>query len=208
MASALTVPTSLTEPIENPVGESKAPVQHFRMWQWLRTLMSRANSGPPSLRTVVAPTGDPYREDPRLRLVEREVEPCDLDQLLAALDTASLAWRRRRCGFDVLGGARSRVMSVRVRDTDQIVPTGMTCASNDAPELLIDLALALVPLFGPMLVDVPFAGTMFVDGTRDRRALGEEAAQRIQQIGRRVAARAPISFPILVDLARRMRQPR
>jgi hypothetical protein len=97
-------------------------------------------------------------------------------------------------------------MTVRVPDIDRILPGDLTCGS-DAPELLLDLALAVVPLFGPLLADVRFAGTILVDGTRDRRALGEEAAQRIQGIFRRLARRAPISFPILVDLARRMREP-
>ena len=64
-----------------------------------------------------------------------------------------------------------------------------------------------LPDDSPLLVEVRFAGTMFVDGARDRRSLGEEAAQRIQGIFRRLARRAPISFPILVDLARRMREP-
>lgn len=175
------------------------------MWRWLRSLTSRPAPGPSALRAVVAPVGDPYREDVGARLMERTADPCTLDEVFAALSAAHLVYRPRRRGFDLVA-SRRRVMTVRVPDVRRIVPGDMTCGS-DAPELLLDLALALVPLYGPLLADVRFAGTTFVDGTRDRRALGEEAAQRIQAIFWRLARRAPISFPILVDLARRMRQP-
>lgn len=174
------------------------------MWRWLRTLTARP-SGPPALRAVVAPSGDPYREDFATQLMERTAEPCTLSELLAALASAQLVVRTRRRGFDLVA-TRTRVMKVRVPDIDRIFPDDLVCGP-DAPELLLDLALAVVPLFGPVLADVRFAGTIFVDGTRDRRSLGEEAAQRIQKIFRRLARRAPISFPILVDLARRMREP-
>jgi len=175
------------------------------MWRWVRSLVARPDPGPPSLRAVVAPVGDPYREDVGAKPSERSVDPCTLPELLAALDAAQLVVRPRRRGFDLVS-SHKRVMTVRVPDPARIVPGEMICGS-DAPELLLDLALAVVPLFGPLLADVRFAGTIFVDGTRDRRALGEEAALRIQGIFRRLARRAPISFPILVDLARRMRQP-
>jgi hypothetical protein len=175
------------------------------MWRWLRSLTTRPFQGPPALRAVVAPVGDPYREDLGATLQERTADPCTLPEVLAALSAAQLVVRARRRGFDLVA-SRKRVMTVRVPDVTRIVPGDMTCGS-DAPELLLDLALAVVPLFGPLLADVRFAGTILVDGTRDRRSLGEEAAQRIQAIFRRLARRAPISFPILVDLARRMREP-
>jgi hypothetical protein len=175
------------------------------MWRWLRSMTS-PKPGPSVLRPVVTPSGDPYREDLGARPMERTVDPCTLDELRAALLAAGVSFRPRRRGFDVVGRGRSRVMPVRIRDPERIIPTELGCGT-DAPELLLDLALALVPLFGPLLADVRFAGTMFVDGKRDRRALGEEAALRLQSIGLRLARRAPISFPILVDLARRLRQP-
>jgi hypothetical protein len=176
------------------------------MWSWLRTLLFRAERGEPSLRAVVDSSGDPYREDPATRFGERTAEPVALAEILAALDGARVPYHPRRRGFDLIGPG-GRVMPVRVRDIEQVVPTELRCGTN-APELLIDLALALVPLFGPLVADVRFAGTIFVDGRRDRALLGEEAAQRIQRFGRRVAVRAPIAFPILLDLARRMRQTR
>jgi hypothetical protein len=169
--------------------------------------MFRAPAGPPVLRPVVTPTGDPYRENLGAAPMERSVEPCTLAQLYGALAGAKLTFRERWHGFDLLGRSRSRVMKVRVQDPERVIPSEMICGA-DAPELVLDLALAIVPLFGPVLADVRFAGTLFIDGRRDRGALGEEAAQRLQSIGRRVATRAPISFPILVDLARRMRQQR
>lgn len=177
------------------------------MWRWFRSLTSPARPGPPSLRPVAPPLVDPYRDEPPSRPVERTVEPRTLVQVIAAVSDAGLAFRGRRRGFDVIGSTRSRRMPVRVHDPERISPRDLGCG-NEAPELLLDLALALVPLFGPVLAEVPFAGSLLVDGTRDRGSLGEDAAQRIQRVGRRVAARAPISFPILVDLARRMRQQR
>jgi len=176
------------------------------MWRWIvRMLTARPEPGPPALRAVVAPLGDPYREVDGAPLMERTTEPCTLTELLAALGASQLTVRPRRRGFDLVA-TRTRVMTVRVPDVARIDPSDLVCG-HDAPELLLDLALAVVPLYGPLLAEVRFAGTMFVDGTRDRRSLGEEAAQRIQGIFRRLARRAPISFPILVDLARRMREP-
>jgi hypothetical protein len=177
------------------------------MWRWLRFLPFRVEPGTPPLRAVVAPLGDPYREDPSAPVMERSAEPSSIAKVFRALDEAGLAFRPRWRGFEIVGAARSRVMRVRLRDPARIVPSNMAC-SGQAPELLIDLALALVPLFGPLVADIRFAGTIFVDGSRDRAVLGEEAAQRIHRVGLRLATRAPISFPILLDLARRMRQPR
>jgi len=175
------------------------------MWRWLRNLTFRGTALPPPLRAACAPGGDPYRDRPGTRALERDAAPHTLAEVFEAMRDAGLSFRPRRRGFEVLGTPPAREMPVRVRDTERVVPGEMAC-SHDAPELLIDLGLALVPLFGPMLVDIPFAGTLFVDGSRDRRILGAEAAERIQSVSRRVATRAPISAPLLVDLARRMRQ--
>jgi hypothetical protein len=182
-------------------------MRHSSMWRWLRSLTLRGPVASPSLRPVVVPSGDPYREDPATRPMERTAEPRTLDEVLAALRDADLAFRPRRRGFDLEGAARERVMPVRVREIARIVPEDMSCGT-EAPELLLDLALAMVPLFGPLVADVRFAGAIIVDGKRDRVALGEDAAERIQRMGRRVATRAPIVYPILIDLARRMRNPR
>lgn len=176
------------------------------MWRWLWTLAS-GTTGTPSLQAVATAAGEPYREDPHAPPMERTVDPCTLPEVLAALRDAGLSFRPHRRGFELCGSMRARVMAVRVRDPRRVTPEEMSC-SGDAPELLLDLALALVPLFGPMLADVRFAGTILVDGTRDRGELGEEAAQRIQQMGRRVAMRAPATFSILLDLQLRLRQQR
>ena len=126
--------------------------------------------------------------------------------MFAALGDAGLAFHPYRRGFDITGRTRSRVMPVRVRDVLRVTPTDLACG-NDAPELLLDLALAIVPLFGPVVADVRFAGPILVDGARDRVALGHEAADRIQRVVRRLATRVPVSVPILLDLAQRMRHP-
>jgi hypothetical protein len=174
------------------------------MLRWLRRLTMQVDPGPPAMRAVAVPTGDPYRETPSTPPADRMAVPCTLDQVLAALRDARLPSVPRRHGFDLLGKG-TRAMPVRVRDVRRIVPADMSCGTK-APELLIDLALALVPLFGPLLVDIPFAGPLLVDGSRDRVALGEHAAERVQRVGQRVATRAPLAFPLLLDLARRMRQ--
>lgn len=181
------------------------------MWRWLRTLAFRPPTSPPALRSIVPPGGgDPYRVAPgyvdNREAEDRASEPRSLGEVLAALHAAGLGVRPRRRGF-VIAGRGSRTLPVRVRDGSRIIPEDLACGS-EAPELLLDLALALVPLFGPLLVDVRFAGAIIVDGLRDRATLGEEAAQRIQQFGRRLATRSPFSFAVLIDLAQRMRQPR
>jgi len=87
--------------------------------QWLRALWSRARSGPPVLRAVVAPTGDPYREEPGLRIVERDPDPSTLVRLVDAMRAADLVIRRRRRGFDLIGRGRRRVLPVRVADPER-----------------------------------------------------------------------------------------
>ena len=172
------------------------------MWAWLAAL-SRPR-GERCLRAVVPPGGDPYREPPIEDFAERSAEASTLSAVLAAMRADALNVRARRRGFDVIGPSRSRILAVRVDDPARVTPGTMSC-DRDAPELRIDLALALVPVFGALLVDVPLVGEMFVDGARDRRTVGEDAAQRLQEIGRRVAKRAPFSFPLLVELAHRLR---
>lgn len=176
------------------------------MWSWLQALRcSVARADERSLRAVVTPGGPPYRQDAATTELEpeRTTEPATLAQVLAALEAAGLRYHRRRAGFDILGPGR-RAMPVRVRDADRITPADMRCGTQ-APELLLDLALALVPVFGPLRADVRYAGSILVDGRRDRRELGEDAARAIQQFGLRLAPHVPMVFPLLVDLARRMR---
>lgn len=156
------------------------------------------------LRPVDLASGDPYRAEPAALPVEHTVEPRSLASVLAALRDAGVPFRARRRGFDMFGSTRTRVMPVRVHDPAEVTPTTMTCGS-EAPELLLALALVLVPLFGPVLAHIPFAGRILVDGTRDRRALGAEAAHRIEHVSRRAAVRAPVTVPILLELAERMR---
>lgn len=173
------------------------------MWCWLRTLWFRGADGPPVLRAIVVPPRDPYRDHPAGAPGERVATPQPLERVQQLLREGGLDVRARRRGFDLAAGAR--VMPVRVRDPRAVTPEQLRCGT-DAPELLLDLALALVPVFGPLLAEVRYAGAIVVDGQRDRAALGEDAAERVQRFGRRVALRSPISFPILLELAQRMRQ--
>lgn len=174
------------------------------MWRWLRRLFARGHVTSPMLRPIVVPNGDPYRELPITRPEERTAEPRTLVEVVAALRDAGLVVRTWRRGFELVGTDRSRVMTVSVRQPARIVPQDLA-GSTEAPELLLDLGLAMVPLFGPLLAEVRFAGAIIIDGKRDREALGEDAAERVRRLGRRVATRAPIVYPILVDLADRMR---
>lgn len=175
------------------------------MGSWLQTLAFQVTGGDLALRAVTVSTGGPYRPDPSTQNADRTPDAVALSTLLAALEAAGLRCRRRWRGVDVLGRDR-RVMPVRVRDTARIIPAEMRCGTQ-APELLLDLGLALVPVFGPLLVDVPFAGSLLVDGLRDRRELGQVAARTVQEFGRRIAKHAPIAVPLLLDRARRMREP-
>lgn len=157
------------------------------------------------MRAVATSSGGPYRTGTTTLDEERTPDAAPLSKVRAAIDHAGLRWRPRWRGFDLLGRDR-RVMPVRVRDSARITPAEMRCGT-EAPELLLDLALALLPVFGPVLVDVRCAGSLLVDGRRDRRELGEAAALAMQEFGRRIARHAPITLPILLDRARRMREP-
>ncbi len=177
-------------------------VSDWSMWAWFRTRRLLRHGERP-LRAIGTPNGDPYREQTPRPDLERTSEPVSLPLVLSALERAGVRYRQVRRGFDLLG-PRGRMLPVRVPDPDHVVPAELRCGS-DAPELVLDLALALVSLFGPLLADVKFAGSIVVDGRRDRRELGDQAAMEIQRVGQRLAMHAPIAVPILLELARRMR---
>lgn len=126
-----------------------------------------------ALRHAAPRPGDAYRD------AASDVS-CTLEELRADLVAAGLP--------AVLDGP---VLSV-ARGTEQIRveahdPRRVTLATVDATQtgcetLYYELALALVPRFGPVRLTVAMFGAYLVDGTRDSAALVEERSARISAI--------------------------
>jgi hypothetical protein len=155
------------------------------------------------LRTVAVPEGDPYRENALAPDAERTAEPRTLAEVLEALRAAGLTPVARRNGF-VLAGATG-TLRVRVRDRQRVVPQHLRIDATEA-ELNLDLALALLPLFGPMSAEIGIAGWILVDGKRDRAQLGAEVSERLRQVAAQLLETLRATQPIMDELARRLGQ--
>jgi hypothetical protein len=100
----------------------------------------------------------------------------------------------RRAGLPVRERGRELVIArrpdwLRIVATD---PGHVTLASLDAEELVSgtliwEVALALIPVFGPLMVTEAAFGAFVVDGSRDHLAIDEERKERIRAIARAIS---------------------
>lgn len=111
----------------------------------------------------------------------REVTPVPLETVLATLRRAGLAPTTTKRGFDLAGATPEQYLRVATRDRERVLPTTLRATTNEA-ESAIDLAHALVPVFGPLAVDFKEAGWILVDGTRDVASLRVELSERYRQL--------------------------
>jgi len=139
--------------------------------------------------------GDPYRG-------EVAAPPSHtLATLTEAVRTPTCDVRSRADGFDLRSGGHS--LELRVDDPANVTLASIELVDHDNGSMIFELALALVPLYGPIVVTEALWGAFVVDGRRDATALREDRAGRIRELARSVAARIDSSRPLWDELAKR-----
>ena len=110
----------------------------------------------------------------------REVQ-CTLADLTEAVRAAALRVEPRVDGFDIVDQLTNHVpferLTVRVTDPKAVAIAAIRCGDTSSLDLPFELALALVPLYGPLTL-VLDSGVYDVDGTKDRHALVRELSRR------------------------------
>lgn len=134
------------------------------------------------IRTVSV-DGDAYRraDSPSGPPPSRRVEPRPLAEVAAALAALRPVVGRR----SLLVGR----LWVGIRTPDAVEPSTMILEGNDFRDV-VELAHALVPMFGAIAVDGKHLGWIVVDGTRSVAELCAELAQRhrLHEAGRAAQA--------------------
>lgn len=123
----------------------------------------------------VSVDGDVYRRaegPPFGRPPIRRVEPRPLAEVVAALAALTPVVRRKSL---LVGG-----LWVGVRTPDAVEPSSMILEGNDFRDV-VELAHALIPLFGAIAIDCLHLRWIVVDGTRSVAELCAELAQRQRQ---------------------------
>jgi hypothetical protein len=154
------------------------------------------NAGKIKLKTIVA--DGPFRsnaagvyEEP----ASRAAEPATLEAVQAALRTAGLTLRpihakKPKPGFEIEGP--KGFLRITVADPARVEPSTMMIAYTEA-ELVVDGAVALVPLFGPIGIDMGDAAWLVVDGSRDVAAIRKELSDRyLAMMKQMMEAMAPL----------------
>jgi hypothetical protein len=135
---------------------------------------------PPGARVTIREAGDAA---PRTRR---------LDELIEAASAAALRIRIRPNGFDVRAqssGYREHVVAVRVEDAARVTLASLQITDTGGYDLIFTLALALVPLYGPLTIAEADGQRFQVDGTRDQHELRHERAARVTARLRDVVSR-------------------
>lgn len=140
--------------------------------------------------------GGPYRGDHAAA-----PEPA-LAELITAARAAGLAVHEVPGGFDVR--ADDRAIRVRVRDRSRVALASIDLVDTGHETLVFQLALALVPVYGPIAVTEALFGTFIVDGRADAEALRGQRGERIKALARRIQERIAASQPDWDELARRL----
>lgn len=123
----------------------------------------------------------PYRDARNAELRSRTAE-----EVLAAVRAAGLRIHKVTSGFEIRGERRK--LTVRMRDRANVTLDSLEIIDRATETLVFALALALVPLYGPILVTEAKFGKAVVDGTLDVEALRAGRAERIRKIARGVLA--------------------
>ncbi len=119
------------------------------------------------MRTIEKLPGDVFRDNakhPYEEQPERVSPQVALDTVVAALRAAGLAPRPLGKGFELAGAKPEQYFRVRVKQRDRVEPKAFVIETNEG-ETAIDVAHALVPVFGPIAIDMGSAAWIVVDGT-------------------------------------------
>ena len=133
-----------------------------------------------ALRPMRAPeTG--YRDS----AVTEPVHSCG--DLLQTLRVAGLAVHEKPHGIEVTDPVSSARVELHIPDRARVTLASLDVLVQANDTLVFEVALALVPLFGPITVTETAWGTFVVDGTRTAQALADERSDRIRAIGAAIA---------------------
>jgi hypothetical protein len=124
--------------------------------------------------------------------------PPTLAQLIAAVREAGVPVRENARGF------AAGKLRVTVADPARVELATIDIADADQELMIFRLALALVPLYGPLTLTEVLWGAYLVDGSRDAEALKEDRAERIREMARGIQARIAESQPAWNELARKL----
>ena len=152
------------------------------------------NTGKIKLEAIVA--DGPFRsnaegvyEEPASRVAE----PATLEAVQAALRGLTLRpiqAKHAQPGFEIVGP--KGFLRITVADPARVEPSAMVIAYTEA-ELVVDAAVALVPLFGPIGIDMGDAAWLVVDGSRDVAAIRKELSDRyLAMVKQMMEALAPM----------------
>jgi hypothetical protein len=124
-------------------------------------------------------TSSPYRDQG----AAEELTPT-LAEVRAAVRRAGLQVRERSNGFDLRAGGR--VLTVRTRDPERVTLASLEIVDQATETLVFALALALVALYGPIVVTEAMFGRFVVDGSCDAASLREQRAERIRSMAKAI----------------------
>jgi len=108
--------------------------------------------------------------------------PHHLSEVIATARAAALAVVPRRDGFEVRGQPlqpNSHVLRVAIVDASRVTPENMAIHDSDSYDLPLVVALGLVPLFGPIVVELG-GDSVRVDGTLDQHQLRHARAALLE----------------------------
>lgn len=138
---------------------------------------------------------DPYRGNANSR------EAPHLDEVVAAVRNAGLDAHLRAGGFDLR--RENHVLRLRVADPARVPLPSIDIVNTGHVTLIFELALALLPLYGPILVTEALWGTYIIDGACDPMALRGQRAERIKALARGIQAGLAASQPLWDKLVKR-----
>jgi len=151
---------------------------------WVFGILRPRRSTPPPRTTVIAlrqaapRTGDAYR-DPAGDTV------CTLEELRSDLATAGLPAVLDNGAIEIVRGKeRIRIFP---SDARRVTLASLDIAQTGCDAMYFELALALVPRFGPLRLAVNMFGVYSVDSTRDAAGLVDERSERIRAIAAAIA---------------------
>jgi hypothetical protein len=108
--------------------------------------------------------------------------PRRLDELIEAARAAALRIRVRPDGFDVLGqppAVRDHVIGIHVTDAARVTLSSLRITDTGEYDLIFHATLALVPVFGPIMLTTGDGEIYRVDGTQNQHELRNERAGRV-----------------------------
>jgi hypothetical protein len=141
------------------------------MLAWLRQRQKRNRRSSMMPWQSIAEPASPYRGG-----IQTPRTPVSKADVVAALQNAGIKVVATRKGFSISDGVDEQPVHVEFANRNAVTLASMRLGSNEVARAL-EIALALVPLFGPIMVD----DTISVDGTVGIDELKRQLQQKMLQ---------------------------